>query len=187
MHNFSQVSGALKESILNNCDFMAIFRTHARNAQIFGDFFPELDPEFVKQSLQRTGRPPAKHEVKAHLISGLQQLPDRHCYWYDKRKPYKALLLRVPDVPTPEKAVGISERALEDFMQKQGIFLGGYALPKEELRRQIDNRRKRLDSLTRFPPVHLSPEPEHNDAPAGTNLGPGEKSPATKKRKPKLG
>jgi len=81
MHNFSQVSGALKESILNNCDFMAIFRTHSRNAQYFGDFLPDLDPEIVAESLKKTGRPPAKPEVQAHLISRLQQLPDRHCYW----------------------------------------------------------------------------------------------------------
>jgi hypothetical protein len=187
MHNFSQVSGALRESILNNCDYTAVFRTHSRNAQFFGDFLPELDPEIVAETLRKTGRPPAKHEVRAHLISRLQQLPNRHCYFYDKQKPYRALLLRVPDVPSPEKAAGISEHALDDFMRREGVFLGGYALPKEELCRQIEERKNRIDSLTQFPPVHLSPEPEHNDAPAGTTIGPGESSSARRRRKPKLG
>src|SRR5262249_9974788 len=151
MHDFSQVPGGLRERILGSCDLMAILRTHSRNANFFGDILPELDPEIVKESLKKTSRVPSKLEVRARLTNRLQQLPNRHCYWYDKRKPYKALLLRVPDVPTPEKAAGITKHALDDFMSREGILLGGYALPKAELRRQIENRRRRLDSLTRFP------------------------------------
>jgi hypothetical protein len=185
MHNFSQVSGALRESILNNCDYTAVFRTHSRNAQFFGDFLPELDPEIVAQTLRKTGRPPAKHEVRAHLISRLQQLPNRHCYFYDKQKPYRALLLRVPDVPSPEKGVGISEIALDDFMQQEGIFLGGYALPKSELRRQIDRRQGRLKEITRLPPVQLKVVPDSNGLSAA-NIEPGENL-SSRRKKPKIG
>ena len=185
MHNFSQVSGTLRESILNNCDYTAVFRTHSRNAQFFGDFLPELDPEFVKQTLKRTGRPPSKHEVKPYLMSRLQQLPDRHCYFYDKQKPYRALLLRVPNVPKPESALGISENALDEFMQEQGVLLGGYALPKHELRRQIETRQQRLKEITQLPPVHLHAVPESN-SPTRINIEPGE-NPSTKRKKPKIG
>ena len=80
MHNFSQVNSAMRDSILNNCDFMAIFRSYSRNSQSFGDFLPDLDPEIVKHSLKKTGRVPAKHEIKAQLIERLQRLPARHCY-----------------------------------------------------------------------------------------------------------
>jgi hypothetical protein len=185
MHNFSQVSGALRESILNNCDYTAVFRTHSRNAQFFGDFLPELDPEIVAETLRKTGRPPAKHEVRAHLISRLQQLPNRHCYFYDKQKPYRALLLRVPDVPSPEKGLGISEIALDDFMRQEGIFLGGYALPKSELRRQIDRRQGRLREITRLPPVQLKVVPDSNGLSAA-NIEPGENL-STKRKRPKIG
>lgn len=185
MHNFSQVSGALRESILNNCDYTAVFRTHSRNAQFFGEFLPELDPEIVRETLKKTGRQPAKHEVRAQLMSRLQQLPNRHCYFYDKQKPYRALLLRAPDVPTPEQALGISEDALEDFIHKEGILLGGYALPKDELRRQIENRQRRLKEITRLPPVHLKVVPDSNGSSAA-NIEPGENS-STKRKRPKIG
>lgn len=187
MHNFSQVPGGLRENIINHCYYMAIFRTSSRNAQNFGDFLPEHDAAYLKQVLRKTGRPPSKHEVRAHLIENLERLPDRHCYWYDKRKPYRALLLRVPDISTPEESAGISKNELEDFMKSEGILLGGYAQPKEELRRQIEARRKRLEEMTRLPPVHFSSEPEHIDAPAGANAGPGEKNSRGKKKKPGLG
>src|SRR5262249_38953 len=110
----------------------------------FGDFLPELDPEIVAGTLKKTGRPPAKHEVRAQLLSRLQQLPDRHCYFYDKQKPYRALLLRVPNVSRPESTLGISEKTLDEFMQQERILLGGYALPKAELRQQIERRQRRL-------------------------------------------
>ena len=80
MHNFSQISGSLRETILGNCDVMALFRTHARNAQYFGDFLPELDPEIVEQALRKTGKPPHRMEVRSQLTARLQQLPNRHCY-----------------------------------------------------------------------------------------------------------
>jgi hypothetical protein len=166
---------------------MTIFRTHSRNAQFFGDFLPELDPDIVRETLSKTGRPPARHEIRAQLMSRLQQLPNRHAYFYDKQKPYRAVLLRVPDIPSPEQALGISENALNSFMREERIYLGGYALPKEELRWQVESRKKRLESLTQFPPVHLHPEPEHNDAPAGDNAGPGGNTPPRKRKKPKLG
>jgi hypothetical protein len=184
MHYFSQAS-AMRDSILSSCDLMAIFRNDSRNSQLFGDFLPELDPEIVKQSLRKTGRLPARHEVRAQLIERLQRLPQRHCYWYDKGKPYRSLLLRVPDLPTPHEVAGISERALQDFINARGILLGGYALPKEELRRQVERRQRRLREITRLPPVHLHAVPESN-ASASVNVESGENL-STKKKKPNIG
>src|SRR5207249_10074688 len=136
------------------------------------------------EALNRTGSAPSRHEIGAQLINRLQQLPNRQCYFYDKQKPYKAVLLRVPDIPSPEKALGISEHALDDFMRREGIFLGGYALPKEELRRQTEARKARLEALTRPAPITLCTEAESGDDSAGGN---GAKAAAIRRRKPKLG
>jgi hypothetical protein len=184
MHNFAQISPNLRDSILNNCDYMAIFRTHSHNAQYFGDFFPELDPEIVAEALNKTGSAPSRHEIAAQLINRLQQLPNRQCYFYDKQKPYKAVLVRVPDIPTPERALGISEKALDDFIRKERVFLGGYAVPREELRRQIETRRARLEALIRPPAVQLSSEPPWGGDSARSS---GAKAADGRRRKPKLG
>jgi len=184
MHDFSQTPGSLRESILNHCDYSAIFRTHSRNAQFFGDFLPELDPEIVAESLKKTGRPPAKHEIHASLINRLQQLPNRHCYFYDKQKPYKAVLVHVPDIASPERALGISERAMDNFMRNERVFLGGYARPKEELHRQIEARKARLEALIRPPAVQFSSEPLCG---GDSTRSSGAKAAAGRRRKPKLG
>ncbi len=181
MHNFSQVPGSLRETLLANCDLMALFRTSTRNAQFFGEFLPELDPESALQALRKSGRAPSRFEAKSQQIERLQRLPNRHAYWYDRRKPYRALLLRVPDVPAPHEGVGISPRALDEFIEAQGIRRGSVALPKEMLRRQIEARRARLRELLR-PPITATSRAEEQ---AASSNGP--EIPAGRDRRPRLG
>jgi hypothetical protein len=152
MHQFSQVPGGLREAILGNCDLVATFRTSGRNAQFFGDFLPETDPDVIRESLRRTGRPPGKFEVKGQLVERLQRLPNRHCYWYDRQKRHRAVLVRVPDLPTPHETAGLTEAALEEFMTTSGVRTGGAALPKSTLRGQIEARRNRLREMLQ-PPI----------------------------------
>lgn len=149
MHNFGQVPGSLREAMLANCDLMALFRTSSRNAQFFGDFLPELDPELVRQALRRTGRIPGRHEIRSQLVERLQRLPNRTCYWYDRRKPYRALLLTVPEVPAPHVAAGTSETELDRFITESGIRRGRIALSKSALRSQIEARARRIAELLR--------------------------------------
>jgi hypothetical protein len=157
MHNFAQISGTLRETILGNCDVMALFRTSSRNAQYFGEFLPELDPEIVEKALQKTGKPPHRMEVRSQLIERLQRLPNRTCYWYDRRRPYRALHLRVPDVPQPHEPVNISPEKLSEFITSQGIRQGRAGLSKAVLRGQIEARRARLQGLLQ-PAEIRSPE-----------------------------
>ncbi len=180
MHNFSQVPGGLRETLLGNCDVMALFRTSSRNAQFFGEFLPELDPESALQALRKSGRPPGRFEAKSLQIERLQRLPNRHCYWYDRRKPYRALLLRVPDVPAPHEAARVSARALDEFIEGEGIRQGSVALPKDALRRQIEARRARLRELLR-PPVDLASSAEEQAPPEKPSSGPKQG------RRPRLG
>lgn len=179
MHQFSQVPGSLREAILQHCDLIGLFRTSSRNAQYFGEFLPDTDPEIVREALRRHGRPPARHEVKLQLLERLQRLSDRTCYWYDRRKPYRAVKLRVPDVPRPHEAAGISERELERFIAEQGIGLTGRAIPKADLRRQIQARMERLRALLR-PPIELV-----RREPPGEDLPPA--PPGARPRRPKVG
>jgi hypothetical protein len=166
MHQFSQVPGGLREAILGNCDLVATFRTSGRNAQFFGDFLPETDPEVIREALRRTGRPPGKFEVKSQLVERLQRLPNRHCYWYDRRKRHRAVLIRVPDLPAPHQLAGLPEARLEEFMAVSGIRTGGAALSKAVLRAQIEGRRMRLRELV-SPPVEVrTTEEPRPDPPA---------------------
>jgi hypothetical protein len=152
MHNFSQVPPGLRETLLANCDLMALFRTSSRNAEFFGDFLPEVDPELVAMALRRSGGVPNRNDMRRSLSEQLQRLPDRCCFWYDRRQPYRSVRLRVPDVPPPHEAAGLSEKELEAFIAEHHIGMGGYALPRETLRGQIAARQRRLQDLIR-PPV----------------------------------
>ena len=181
MHNFSQVSPALRETILANCDVMAVFRTSARNAQFFGEFLPELDPQMVAESLRRSGRVPTRPEMHTQMIEHLQRLPNRHCYWYDRRRPYRALLLRVPDLPHPHTSIGLSAQALDAFMAAEQIRRGGVAVPKAMLHRQIEARHARLRQLVQ-PPIQVHRPPVEKSV---AEVAP--QQPRNKGRKPRLG
>jgi hypothetical protein len=162
MQNFAQISGTLQDTILGNCDVMAIFRTSSRNAQKFGDFLPELDPEIVAKALERTGKAPHRMEVQSQLKERVQRLPNRHCYFYDRRRPYRALLLRVPDVPPPHEPIHISPEALTEFIDAHGIRQGRAGLTKAVLRGQIEARRARLQALLQPAEMrtHEPPKPD---------------------------
>jgi hypothetical protein len=165
MHNFAQISGNLRETILGSSDVIALFRTSSSNAQKFGDFLPELDPEIVKKAIEKTGKPPHRMEVRSQLMERVQRLPDRHCYLYDRRRPYRALLLRVPDVAEPHEPVNISAATLAEFITAQGIRQGRAGLTKAVLRGQIEARRARLRALLQPAEIRTpeNPKPEEGN------------------------
>ena len=155
MHNFAQVSPALRETMLANCDLVALFRTSSRGAEFFGDFLPDVDPELVADALANTGEVPGRQEMRRAIAEKLQRLPNRTAYWYDRRQPHRAVQIRVPDLPPPHEAAGISERELADLIDQYGINRGGIAVSRHELRRQVAARRERLQEMIR-PPITLS-------------------------------
>lgn len=179
MHNFAQVSPALRETILGNCDLVALFRTSSRGAEFFGDFLPDVDPDLVANALRRGKALPTKPEMRRCQGERLQRLPNRQCFWYDRRQPHRALLVRVPDLDPASAAAGLTPSALRRFIAASGIERGGIAVPRDELRRQIADRQQRLRELIR-PPVTIS-RPEEAAA------EPGAAAPARRSRKPRLG
>ncbi|MFI5398502.1 MAG: hypothetical protein ACHQ9S_23475 [Candidatus Binatia bacterium] len=179
MHNFSQVPPSLRETLLANCDLMALFRTSSRNAEFFGDFLPDVDPELIAQTLRRSGEVPTRNDMRRAASEQLQRLPDRHCFWSDRRQPYRSVRVRVRDLPRPYDAVGLSEKELEAFIAEQQIGVGAYAVPRETLREQIAARQERLRALLQ-PPVTVS-----DRKPARTEAG--EKGRGQPRRKLQLG
>lgn len=155
LHTFSQVEASLRETILGNCDALGIFRTSGKNAEWLGDFLPNHDPELAAAMLRRSGEFPSSRTMRAAMIERLQRLPNRQCFWYDRRQPHRAILMRVPDVPEPHEAVRLSAGELDRFIQDNAIHVGGYALPKTVLRGQIAARQERLRQLMR-PPIRLA-------------------------------
>ncbi len=176
MHNFTQVSPALRETILGNCDHIAVFRTSAHNAQAFGEFMPEYDPNLERRIAGR-GRKPGRSDVRRLLVEQLQRLPNRTYYWYDRTKPYRALRVKVPTLREPHESVGLTEAALNEFIEQHGLRRGGWAVPKTILRQQIADRRERLALLSR-PAIRVETEAPPDPVPTTTT---------TRRRKPRLG
>jgi len=178
-HTFTQVEPELRDAILGNCDTLAIFRTSGKNSDCLGDFLPTHDPELAAALLRRSGEFPSYRVMRAAMIERLQRLPNRHCYWYDKRQPHRAVLMRVPDVPEPHQAIDIPAGALDRFIRDAGIEIGGYAVHKTALRAQIVARRERLRQLVR-PPLRVVTLPDKPEPPPSFDAQP-------RKRKPRLG
>jgi Type IV secretion-system coupling protein DNA-binding domain len=178
-HNFAQLPTKLREIVLGNADLMALFRTSGQNAKFFGDFLPEIDPELMSQN---SAGGDAKRD-RRHQLETLQRLPNRHCYWYDRQKPHRALRLRVPDAVPPHEVVGMSVDRFEEVVRSQGWEQGGVAVPRSVLRKEIEARRERLRELVR-PGVQVSRRAE----PSSPKTKSSEQAkPSTKKRRTKLG
>lgn len=178
-HTFTQVEPELRDAILGNCDTLAIFRTSGKNSDCLGDFLPTHDSELAAELMRRSGEFPSYRVMRMAMIERLQRLPNRHCYWYDKRQPHRAVLMRVPDVPEPHQAIGISAGELDRFVRASGIEVGGCAVPKDTLRAQIAARRERLRQLVR-PPIRVVTLPDTPSAPP--SLGG-----RSRRRNPRLG
>jgi len=178
-HNFAQLPTGLREIILGNCDLMALFRTGARNADFFGDFLPTVAPDLLAKT-GGDGRRPSRDEIRRHQLEGLQRLPDRTCFWYDRRRPHRAIRMRVPDVEPPHQAARLAGPAFEDAIRREGWATGAAAVPREHLKREIRDRQERLKALLR-PPVRVS-EPA-----LGEDAAPEAKGSRTKAKRPRLG
>jgi hypothetical protein len=176
-HNAAQLSPALREILLGNADLVMVFRTTARNASLFGDFLPDADPDVQRRFRSKSVRP-SRDEVRTMRLEALQRLPDRTCFLYDRRKPHRAVRLRLADIPLPHEAAGLPRERFDEFLREGGWDRGGAAVSRAELRRQIEARRQRLDGLLR--PIATVPR-KSNMAGASRAIG------TTTRRRPRLG
>jgi len=173
-HNFAQIPTALRETMLANCTLTALFRTSARNADPLAEILPEIDPESLAQTL-RTGNSPSTESVsKSRRLEALQRLEARCFWWYDRRKPYRAIRLRASTLPPPHEAIGLSRHALEELIETEGWSRGGAATPRRELTATLEARTSRLRALVR---EHVRPKspPRQGSrrSPLSNDEGPG--------------
>ncbi len=155
-HNFAQIPPALRETMLANCTLTSLFRTSARNADPLADILPEIDPESLAQALAAGGFPASESGSRGRRLEALQRLETRCFWWYDRRKPYRAIRLRAPYLPSPHEAIDLSSQTLEERIEKEGWSRGGAAVPRRELAATIEARAARLRALVR---EHVRPKP----------------------------
>lgn len=152
MHQFGQISPNLRRAILTHCYLAFIFRSEPDNARHFGRFLPDVDPDYARAQFDKTGEFPSPKEMQARQSEHLERLPARHFFLNDRRRPYRAIRIAGCDIQAPHKAVGLSERALDRFIDAEGIRIGAVGQSKAELERQIDARQDRLQAWLR-PPI----------------------------------
>lgn len=177
-HNFAQLPATLREIMLANCDLVALFRTSARNAEFFGDFLPDADPSFLEKAAARGLERLSREALRRYQLEALQRLPGREAFWYDHRRPHRAIRLSAGDIPEPHVVAGLSGQELEDVIHREGWDHGGVARPRQQLRSEIEARKLRIRQLVN-PRITLT-DVGHNDEPES---GP----PSKKPRRPRLG
>lgn len=171
-HNWAQLPPRLREIALANCDLVALFRTSARNAEFLGDVLPEAEAELVVRSRAKGEGRISREEGRRRQLELLQRLPDRHCYLYDRRKPHRAVRIRVPDRSLPPHDARLSGDGV-GVLVNAGVTV---AVPRAELRNQIEARRRRLAALMR--PTATISRPRENERPPDRRTG---------RARPKLG
>ncbi len=154
-HNFAQLPTSLHDIALGNCDAVAMFRTNSNNAEQLGDFLPEVALELAAKVWKQKRRLPSRSEIRRYQIEQLQRLPSREMLLYNRRKPHRAVRIRVPDLPLPHQLARTSEAELERRLHDEGWDRGSLAVPKATLKAQIEARRRRLYDLL-HPPVELT-------------------------------
>ncbi len=156
MHQFGQISPNLRRAILTHCYLAFIFRSEPDNARHFGRFLPDVDPEYAWAQFDKTGDFPSPKEMQARQSEHLERLPARHLFLNDRRRPYRAIKIAGCDILPPHKSVGLSEGALDRFIDAEGIRVGAVGQTKAELQGQIKARSERLEQWLR-PPIEIRP------------------------------
>ena len=110
--------------------------------------------KLVGAAFDKTGEFPSHKEMQARQSEHLERLPTRHFFLNDRRRPYRAISIAGCDILPPHKSVGLSEGALEHFIDTEGIRVGAVGQTKAELQRQIDARQDRLQAWLR-PPIEV--------------------------------
>jgi len=143
-----QLSPDLIKVINTNTNFKALFRCSFEDAQHFGQALPvtgrRLKPQksffdpSEKSSVYSLG------EEKRLLEEEMAQLPDRWFYYYDKRKPYKAQLVRSQTLDIA-KAIQLSNEAPQELLE--AVERGSMGVPVAELEKVLRAREEEVKRI----------------------------------------
>ncbi|MFI5297841.1 MAG: type IV secretory system conjugative DNA transfer family protein [Polyangiales bacterium] len=96
------VSGTLLDIIQTNSSCELLFRANVNDARALDHIFPivkNIPRDRVGSADPRVARPMmSEAEERRQIVESVPQMPDRVAWYWNQRRPYRALLMRSPDV-----------------------------------------------------------------------------------------
>jgi hypothetical protein len=126
----AKISSSLPKIVATNTSHQFLFSASAEDAKAMSHMLPvtgRLPREPAQPWEERPNSPYlTAHEELGKLVDGVTHLPDRHCYFWQRRAPYKAQLVRALDIDVEVPAFLPAETARK-------LRVGNAAIPIAEL------------------------------------------------------
>lgn len=147
-----KTGGSLREIVSGQTAIQVLFRSTIEDARAMRHILPVTGreprpkpPPWDRRSQTPYLTPAEELELRVKEVS---QLPQRHAYWWDRRKPWSAVRFRsaTVDLGDPTRL----DRDLRDQIRE-----GSVGVPIADLERAMEAERRRLDALARtgLPPA----------------------------------
>lgn len=138
--------GSLRDIVSGQTAVQVMFRSTIDDARAMRHMLPVTgrEPRPKPPPWERRNQAPylATAEELELRVREVSQLPQRHAYWWDRRKPWSAVRFRSATVDLGDPA-----RLHRDL--RDAIRQGSVAVPVADLQRAIEAERRRLDRLAR--------------------------------------
>ena len=153
MGQVAKVSRSLPKITLTNTNKQYFFRSNYEDAKYFSYALP-VTGKMVKPKKNIWDRGEEieycshAEEIRA-LIEQVTQLPNRHFYYLDKTKPYKAQLVKSAylDIRESELKSGVADERI-----KNQLLRGSLCQPVSLLKEVLEERKKEMQSMCNMQP-----------------------------------
>lgn len=151
-----KTGGSLREIVSGQTAVQVMFRSTIDDARAMRHMLPVTgrEPRPKPPPWERRNQAPylAPAEELELRVREVSQLPQRHAYWWDRRKPWSAVRFR-------SATVDLGDPARLDHDLRDAIRQGSVAVPAADLQRAIEAERRRLDRLARTGLPAPAPKP----------------------------
>jgi DNA helicase HerA-like ATPase len=142
-------------SIMSNVRWVVMLRSTPRDAELIA---PALPLSSTQSKPRQHPLEPSKHmsgsEELRMRLKEIPKLPDRQAYLWLKAYMHTAVKITTPRVPSPLEIVGCTQDEFDDFVSSVRI---GQGIPKETIRKEIEQRERRLREMLRPQRSHTHP------------------------------